>query len=207
LSASSSGKVISSLGPSGSSLGADERIQRRHNMRDLIDLDLFGEISGVGQFPDVSRTRGYDRRLALKFAAMVKLLADAQVNFVVIGGYAAMLHGSAFLTQDLDICYERSPENLKRLAAALASSRNLAPARLISIANSKAWLIRSARSVRVSCSKRRFSVRSTPKFLAASILLPGGGLCISSQSRFCSSFVIPAWSFCSLFYSSFSDKG
>jgi hypothetical protein len=55
-----------------------------------------------------------------KFAAMVKLLADAQVNFVVIGGYAAMLHGSAFLTQDLDICYERSPENLQRLAAALA---------------------------------------------------------------------------------------
>lgn len=55
-----------------------------------------------------------------KFAAVVKLLADAQVNFVVIGGYAAMLHGSAFLTQDLDICYERSSENLKRLAAALA---------------------------------------------------------------------------------------
>jgi hypothetical protein len=24
-------------------------------MRDLIDLDLFGEISGVGQFPDVVR--------------------------------------------------------------------------------------------------------------------------------------------------------
>jgi predicted nucleotidyltransferase len=55
-----------------------------------------------------------------KFAATVKLLADAHVNFVVIGGYAAMLHGSALLTQDLDICYERFPENLKRLAAALA---------------------------------------------------------------------------------------
>ena len=55
-----------------------------------------------------------------KFAATVKLLADAHVNFVVIGGYAAMLHGSAFLTQDLDICYERSPENLKWLATALA---------------------------------------------------------------------------------------
>jgi hypothetical protein len=54
-----------------------------------------------------------------KFAAMVKLLADAHVNFVVIGGYAAMLHGSAFLTQDLDICYERSTENLQRLATAL----------------------------------------------------------------------------------------
>jgi hypothetical protein len=55
-----------------------------------------------------------------KFAALVKLLGEAQVDFVVIGGYAAMLHGSAFLTQDLDICYERSPQNLRRLAAALA---------------------------------------------------------------------------------------
>ncbi len=54
-----------------------------------------------------------------KFAATVKLLGEAQVNFVVIGGYAAMLHGSALLTQDLDICYERSPENLRRLASAL----------------------------------------------------------------------------------------
>ena len=31
-----------------------------------------------------------------------------------------MLHGSAYLTQDLGICYERSPENLKRLATSLA---------------------------------------------------------------------------------------
>ena len=54
-----------------------------------------------------------------KFAATVKSLGEAQVNFVVIGGYAAMLHGSALLTQDLAICYERSPENLRRLASAL----------------------------------------------------------------------------------------
>jgi hypothetical protein len=36
----------------------------------------------------------------------------------VIGGAAAIAHGSARLTQDLDIVYERSPENLKRLVAA-----------------------------------------------------------------------------------------
>lgn len=53
------------------------------------------------------------------FAAALKVLADAGVNFVVVGGYAAMLQGSTYLTQDLDICYERTPENMKRLAAAL----------------------------------------------------------------------------------------
>jgi predicted nucleotidyltransferase len=54
------------------------------------------------------------------FAAALKLLSDAGVSFVVVGGYAAMLRGSAYLTQDLDICYERTPENMQRLAAALA---------------------------------------------------------------------------------------
>lgn len=56
-----------------------------------------------------------------KFLAVLKRLYDAGVNFVVVGGYAARLHGSAYLTQDLDICYERTSENLKRLVAALSS--------------------------------------------------------------------------------------
>jgi predicted nucleotidyltransferase len=55
-----------------------------------------------------------------KFEATLKLLADSNVKFFVIGGYAAMLQGSVILTQDLDICYERSAENLSRLASALA---------------------------------------------------------------------------------------
>ena len=41
------------------------------------------------------------------------------VAFVLIGGVAARLHGSPSLTGDLDICYNRRPENLERLAAAL----------------------------------------------------------------------------------------
>jgi predicted nucleotidyltransferase len=53
------------------------------------------------------------------FAAALKVLSKASVSFVVVGGYAAMLRGSAYLTQDLDICYERTPSNMKRLAAAL----------------------------------------------------------------------------------------
>jgi len=41
------------------------------------------------------------------------------VRFVVIGGIGARLHGSPTVTRDTDICYERSPENLERLAHAL----------------------------------------------------------------------------------------
>jgi hypothetical protein len=55
------------------------------------------------------------------FDALLTTLAQHQVDFIVIGGAAAIAHGSARLTQDLDIVYGRSPENLIRLVAALAS--------------------------------------------------------------------------------------
>lgn len=42
------------------------------------------------------------------------------VDFVVVGGVAATLHGSATATFDLDICYSRTTDNLERLANALA---------------------------------------------------------------------------------------
>lgn len=55
----------------------------------------------------------------INFEATLKALSDRGVNFVVIDGYAATLHGSAYLTRDLDICYERTPENIERLVSAL----------------------------------------------------------------------------------------
>lgn len=42
-----------------------------------------------------------------------------RVRFVVIGGFAAQLHGSPSLTADLDICPARDGPNLEALAAAL----------------------------------------------------------------------------------------
>lgn len=50
----------------------------------------------------------------------VRVLVDADVEFVLIGGWAAIIHGSRYMTDDLDICYSRKPENLGRLARALA---------------------------------------------------------------------------------------
>ena len=40
-----------------------------------------------------------------------------------MGGAAAIAHGSARLTQDLDIVYRRTPGNLDRLVAALAAHK------------------------------------------------------------------------------------
>ncbi|MCC6392139.1 MAG: nucleotidyltransferase [Bryobacterales bacterium] len=56
----------------------------------------------------------------MNFELAIQRLCDADVKFVVIGGWAAIFHGSAHVTNDLDICYSRDRENLGRLAKALA---------------------------------------------------------------------------------------
>ncbi len=53
------------------------------------------------------------------FEALLDTLGRHEVAFIVVGGAAAIAHGSSQLTQDLDIVYLRSPANLNRLAAAL----------------------------------------------------------------------------------------
>jgi hypothetical protein len=56
----------------------------------------------------------------VQFERAVLALCDAEVEFVVIGGVAAALQGSAHLTFDIDFCYSRRSSNLRRLAAALS---------------------------------------------------------------------------------------
>lgn len=55
------------------------------------------------------------------FRALLAALSDNKVRFIVVGGAAAIAHGSAKLTLDLDIVYERSAANLQRLARALSA--------------------------------------------------------------------------------------
>jgi predicted nucleotidyltransferase len=50
----------------------------------------------------------------------LRVLAQGGVEFIVVGGVAATAHGSARLTRDLDVVYRRTPENIARLAVALA---------------------------------------------------------------------------------------
>lgn len=49
------------------------------------------------------------------------LLAAHGVEFIVVGGQAEALMGSARVTYDVDLCYRRTSENLERLAAALGT--------------------------------------------------------------------------------------
>ncbi len=57
---------------------------------------------------------------ATDFPALIKLLAEEGVEFIVIGGVAATIHGSAHITVDLDVLYRRTRGNIERLAVALA---------------------------------------------------------------------------------------
>jgi hypothetical protein len=51
---------------------------------------------------------------------LLDALCAAGVEFAVAGGVALVLRGSSRVTLDLDLCYARQRENLRRLAAALA---------------------------------------------------------------------------------------
>lgn len=52
---------------------------------------------------------------------MLHALTTSDVRFVVVGGVAAAAHGSQYVTNDLDICYDAEPGNVQRLATLLAS--------------------------------------------------------------------------------------
>ncbi|UCC32323.1 MAG: hypothetical protein JSU86_08575 [Phycisphaerales bacterium] len=54
------------------------------------------------------------------YAGLLRVLAEAKVQFVLVGGAAAIAHGSARQTLDVDVVYARSPENIRRLADAIA---------------------------------------------------------------------------------------
>jgi hypothetical protein len=56
----------------------------------------------------------------MQFEQAIRALCDGGVDFIVIGGVAGILHGSARTTLDLDVVYSRAPENLARLSRALA---------------------------------------------------------------------------------------
>ncbi|MFT3783569.1 MAG: nucleotidyltransferase [Nibricoccus sp.] len=50
---------------------------------------------------------------------LLQRLADSGVDFVIIGGFAGVLHGSSLVTRDLDICAVLTSENLEKLRESL----------------------------------------------------------------------------------------
>jgi hypothetical protein len=53
------------------------------------------------------------------FLDLLGALSDAEVRFLIVGGYAVGVHGHPRATKDLDVWVEASPENAARLMAAL----------------------------------------------------------------------------------------
>ena len=50
---------------------------------------------------------------------LLKLLLENEIDFVLIGGFAAVVYGSTLVTQDLDICSSMSVENIEKLRSIL----------------------------------------------------------------------------------------
>jgi hypothetical protein len=57
--------------------------------------------------------------MAMDTQALLRQLVTNNVNYVLIGGLAMRAQGSAHITDDFDICYERSDTNLDALVTAI----------------------------------------------------------------------------------------
>lgn len=55
------------------------------------------------------------------FLAILQALAEHKVDFIVVGGVCAVLHGAPIATFDLDLVRSREPDNIDRLLMALDS--------------------------------------------------------------------------------------
>ena len=51
---------------------------------------------------------------------LLRRLAQARVEFVIVGGYAGVVHGCTYVTQDIDVCCVFTPDNLLMLQDALS---------------------------------------------------------------------------------------
>src|SRR6266852_9479074 len=59
--------------------------------------------------------------MVANFREILPLFARNQVRFILIGGGAAIAHGSAKATYDVDVVYARDAENIRLLVNALRS--------------------------------------------------------------------------------------
>lgn len=78
----------------------------------------------------------------MKFVAnlneLLRRLCDADIDFVVVGGFAAVLHGSTLVTRDLDVCTVLTAANVEKLRGVLADLRpihRMTPQRLSFLTN------------------------------------------------------------------------
>ena len=54
------------------------------------------------------------------FSDLLRLFEDSEIRYLVVGGYAVMVYTEPRFTKDLDIWIDPTPENAKKVFAALA---------------------------------------------------------------------------------------
>jgi len=55
----------------------------------------------------------------LDLERILKILIKCKVEFIIIGGFASIIHGASYVTKDLDICVNFSTENADRILKAI----------------------------------------------------------------------------------------
>ncbi|MGI9035172.1 MAG: hypothetical protein ACR2GD_03925 [Pyrinomonadaceae bacterium] len=56
----------------------------------------------------------------ISLSPALKSLTENKVEFIIVGDIAVTAYGSAYITKNLDFCYLRTTENLRRITSALA---------------------------------------------------------------------------------------
>ena len=93
------------------------------------------------------------------FRTLLSRLTESEVKFIVVGGMAMVSHGSAYVTADLDICYERSDGNLKALRRL---GRWYLPGTRLSREGWYGWI---ATAMSSSSRRHRETISTVPSFL------------------------------------------
>jgi hypothetical protein len=84
-------------------------------LRAAIDFGVDISLMDPPQYSDRS---GY--RADRSFREILDALFEHEVECIIIGGVALILHGSTRVTLDIDVLYRRTRENVRRLVAAVA---------------------------------------------------------------------------------------
>ena len=88
-----------------------------NNSRALRLVAAFKKTNSADLPTGIQRTRPI---MLMEVEGILGALLAQQVQFVLIGGLAMRVQGSAHVTDDFDVCYCRTQENMAALAAALA---------------------------------------------------------------------------------------
>ncbi len=100
----------------------------RENLKRPVEARLeanrrFQKLIGELQEPNPVREQSSvasQERVMIDPTPILRQLHQRGVEYVLIGGLAMIAHGSAYVTNDLDVCYERSKASVAKLAAAMA---------------------------------------------------------------------------------------